>query len=392
MPQLDAVSTVPNKNLRASDLLECKPIGRCNDTPVASAPAMFGRDEHWVSAFPVKKGGGRKIEGGKTDGHCLRPVDSSLGALQFQLASGAPSCRQPATRLKEMRLHIIFRPGRGIALAQCTLVKSRSSTMRYLIHCSCSNAHVVTDSQAGAQILCGCGQQITVPPLSALAEHHLEAPHLALSKEKNVPAQHDESSAATIEPKSSDKLAPPLRPEDAVIFFMCIGYLIFICIGLIVPLAVDDMKDPLNWVCLSLIALGVVGMVSLWKGGNHAFDFANRSQRVGRNLGIVIGLAGILFVGFSEPSAGVHPDLTQRRAGHDNRCRRCECDVLRLLGRIVGWLFGAWQTGPSSWSGADHRGELSWVQSGRRDQPPGLETALLIGRATTSRLALRQHC
>jgi hypothetical protein len=303
-----------------------------------------------VSAFAVRRaeGGRLRAEDGRALGVCLplpkvtRPVGSSLGALQFQLASGVPSCRQPAQRLKEVRLHIIFRPSRGIALAQCTVVKNRSSTMRYLIHCSCSNAHVVTDSQAGAQILCGCGQQITVPPLSALAEHHLEAPHLALSTETNVPAQDEESSAETIEPKSSDELAPPLRPEGAVIFFMCIGYLIFICIGMIVPLAVDEMKHPLMWVCLSLIALGVVGMVSLWMGGNHAFAFANRSQRVGRNLGIFIGLAGMLVVGFSEQSAqGVHPDLMQRRV----RVMTLVVVVVSaiccaLLGRIIGWLFG----------------------------------------------------
>jgi hypothetical protein len=70
--QFAAVLTIPKKNLRASDLLECEPIGRCNDSRPTSAAVMFGRDEHWVSGFPVKKGGGRKIEGGRRTGNgCL---------------------------------------------------------------------------------------------------------------------------------------------------------------------------------------------------------------------------------------------------------------------------------------------------------------------------------
>ena len=52
MPKFAAMSTIPKKNLRASDPLECKPIGRRNDSRPTSAAVMFGRDEHSVSGFP----------------------------------------------------------------------------------------------------------------------------------------------------------------------------------------------------------------------------------------------------------------------------------------------------------------------------------------------------
>jgi hypothetical protein len=40
MPHCGKVSSIPQQNLRASDLVGCMPIGRCDGVPVASAGAM----------------------------------------------------------------------------------------------------------------------------------------------------------------------------------------------------------------------------------------------------------------------------------------------------------------------------------------------------------------
>jgi hypothetical protein len=40
IPQYAAVSSIPKQNLRASELVGCMPIGRCDGVPVASAGAM----------------------------------------------------------------------------------------------------------------------------------------------------------------------------------------------------------------------------------------------------------------------------------------------------------------------------------------------------------------
>ena len=51
--------------------------------------------------------------------------------------------------------------------------------MSYSVRCQCNELHTVAASQAGAQLCCGCGRTLSVPPLSELRQQAREIAYAA---------------------------------------------------------------------------------------------------------------------------------------------------------------------------------------------------------------------